>query len=120
MAKGKTTKLKWNSALPSTREWQERTRAKIKTGDILDRLGKCALGEIDMPAPAVQAAKTLLDRVLPSLTQADINSRPQEQADYGDLLSKLTDALGESAANALIASLSGKRPTEETPAPGLH
>ena len=67
--------IKWNNDLPSTREWQDRTRSKINAGMLIDRLGKCAAGEIELSTAAVSAAKTLLDRILPSLTSASSSSR---------------------------------------------
>src|SRR3990167_5787866 len=108
MATGKTTKAKWNNDLPSTREWQERTRAKINAGMLIDRLGKCAAGEVELSTAAVSAAKTLLDRVLPSLTSADINQTSSQSVDYESLVTQLSSLIGPEMANVLMAKLTVK------------
>lgn len=47
-------------------------RAKIQASQIVNRLTKCAMGEIDLTPSQVNAAKTLLDKVLPNLQAVDL------------------------------------------------
>jgi hypothetical protein len=49
-------------------------RDKIRAGVILDRLQKCALGEIELTASQIQSAKILLAKVMPDLRASDINA----------------------------------------------
>ena len=52
----------------------EEHRLKIKTGNILSYLQRCALGETDMSATQVRAAEILLRKVLPDLSAADVTA----------------------------------------------
>ena len=52
----------------------EEHRLKIKTGNILGYLQRCALGETDMSATQVKAAEILLRKVLPDLSAADVEA----------------------------------------------
>jgi hypothetical protein len=47
------------------------TRAKIKAGNIINRLTKLIEGEIEMPPHAVTAALGLLHKALPNLTSVE-------------------------------------------------
>ena len=47
------------------------TRAKIKAGNIINRLTKLIEGEIEMPPHAVTAALGLLRKALPDLTSVE-------------------------------------------------
>lgn len=51
----------------------EKTREKIKTTQIINRLNKQALGELDneMTATQLKAAEILLNKTLPNLKQVD-------------------------------------------------
>ena len=49
----------------------DNTRAKIKAGNIINRLNKLIAGEIEMPPHAVTAALSLLRKSLPDLTSVD-------------------------------------------------
>ena len=101
--------IKWKGDLPSSREWQDRTRAKINAGMLIDRLTKCAAGNVELSTAAVSAAKTLLDRVLPSLTSADISQTPSAPLDYAGLVSQLSVTLGPEMVADLLARLAGKQ-----------
>ena len=46
----------------------ERTRLKIKTTQLVNRLQGCALGEVEMSTVQLRAAEILLKRTLPELT----------------------------------------------------
>jgi hypothetical protein len=47
----------------------DQVRAKIKTGVLMDRLQKNAMGEIEMTRDQIKSAEILLDRSLPKLQQ---------------------------------------------------
>jgi len=49
----------------------EETRAKIKAGNLITRLYKIAMGEVEADATHINAAKTLLNKVLPDLKAVD-------------------------------------------------
>lgn len=51
---------------------QDLVREKIRAGQVIDRLEKCALGEIEMTPTQVQSAKILLDKSI-SNAQTDVN-----------------------------------------------
>jgi hypothetical protein len=51
----------------------ENTRAKIKAGNIIDRLEKLIAGQIEMPPHAVTAALGLLRKTLPDLTSVELS-----------------------------------------------
>ncbi len=55
-----------------TRRQAENVRAAIKVGNIVDRLEKCAAGDIQMTPTQVQAAKILVDKCIPSLQATDM------------------------------------------------
>ena len=101
-------KSRWNSNLTSTKEWQDKTRAKIQAGMLIDRLAGCASGEYEMSTAAVSAAKCLLDRVLPSLSSADINQNPQAPTDYNSLVEQLASLAGPELAHQVLERLAGK------------
>lgn len=50
------------------------TREKIQTSQIVNRLRGCALGEIEMDAVQVQAARILLDKTLPNLSSVEAHN----------------------------------------------
>ena len=106
--KAGSQKSRWNSNLTSTKEWQDKTRAKIQAGMLIDRLAGCASGEYEMSTAAVSAAKCLLDRVLPSLSSADINQNPQAPTDYNSLVEQLASLAGPELAHQVLERLAGK------------
>ena len=101
-------KSRWNSNLTSTKEWQDKTRAKIRAGMLIERLAGCAAGEFEMSTAAVSAAKCLLDRVLPSLSSSDITQIPQAPTDYNSLVEQLASLAGPELARQLLDRLAGK------------
>lgn len=50
------------------------TRAKIQAAQIINRLHKCIMGEIELDAQQVSAAKTLLSKTLPDLQSVSIDA----------------------------------------------
>lgn len=50
------------------------TRDKIQAGTLVHRLHKVAMGEIEATAQQVNAAKTLLNKVLPDLSAIEIDA----------------------------------------------
>jgi len=53
----------------------DRTRAKIKTSQIINRLEKLVNGEIEMTAQQVTAAGILLKKTLPDLSAVTMDGR---------------------------------------------
>ena len=47
--------------------YYERLRERIKTGQILGRVQRCAMGEIEMTSIQFQAAKLLIQKTIPDL-----------------------------------------------------
>lgn len=66
----------------------EQTRAKIQAAQIINRLQKHIMGEVDLDAAQVSSAKTLLNKVLPDLKAVELTGKdggPMEFADASDL-----------------------------------
>lgn len=62
------------------RSWQERAevwRERIKIGNILDRMQKCADGKIEMKPTQLKAAVVLLGKVMPDLNASEIVKRDE-------------------------------------------
>src|SRR3990167_3911411 len=95
-------KSRWNNNLTSSKEWQDKTRAKIKAGMLIERLAGCAAGEFELSTAAVSAAKCLLDRVLPSLSSSDITQMPQAPTDYNSLVEQLASLAGPDLARQVM------------------
>lgn len=53
----------------------EETRTKIQVAQIINRLQRCVMGEVELSPSQVSAAKTLLDKVLPNLQAMDLNAQ---------------------------------------------
>lgn len=61
----------------------DRTRAKIQTSQIINRLQSFINSEVEMTAPQVTAALGLLKKTLPDLSQSDVNHTVKREAsDY--------------------------------------
>lgn len=58
----------------------ERTRAKIQTSQIINRLEKLVNGEIEMSSQQVRAAEILLRKTLPDLQTIEYKP-PEEEGD---------------------------------------
>lgn len=56
----------------------ERTRAKIQTSQLINRLFSHANGEVEMSATQVRAAEVLLKKTLPDLQSVEIGSDPDK------------------------------------------
>lgn len=56
----------------------ERTRAKIQTSQLLNRLMSHANGEVEMTPTQVRAAEILLKKTLPDLSSVEIGSDPDK------------------------------------------
>ena len=52
----------------------DNTRAKIKTSQIMNRLTNHILGELELSSTQIAAAKILLSKTLPDLTNIDVNA----------------------------------------------
>jgi len=88
----------------------EKTREKIKTTQIANRLQAYVLGETDpqtgekveMKAAQVNAAKVLLDKTLPTLSMSDVlNSSAGEQSPE-EMIQKLSDLIGKDMVEKLF------------------
>jgi hypothetical protein len=51
---------------------QERTRAKIKTSEICQRLEQCFFGKVELTQGQLTSARLLLDKTLPNLTAQEL------------------------------------------------
>ena len=104
------------------RTWQtEKTREKIKTTMLVNRLQNHAEGKVDMSATQVKAAGLLLSKVMPDLSAADITHNAPEQTLQEKFLA-LVNQVGEKQARAIYPDLAdkylGKAITHEMPAIG--
>lgn len=63
-------------------EHDERTRAKIQTSQIINRLQSFIFGEVKMEPPQVTAALGLLKKTLPDMTESKITHIKQDAVDY--------------------------------------
>lgn len=69
----------------------DETRAKIQAAQIINRLYKCGMGEVELNAQQVSSLKTLLDKVLPDLRSIDQTT----EVEISDPLSKLLKSIAE-------------------------
>lgn len=66
-----------------TSPWGARTRERIQTSMLINRLESFVKGELELPAAAVTAALGLLKKTLPDLSQSDVNHTVKRDAtDY--------------------------------------
>jgi len=56
----------------------ERTRAKIQTSQLINRLLSHANGEVEMTSTQVRAAEILLKKTLPDLSSVEVGSDPEK------------------------------------------
>lgn len=56
----------------------ERTRAKIQTSQLINRLLSHANGDADMSATQIRAAEILLKKTLPDLQAVELSSDPDK------------------------------------------
>jgi hypothetical protein len=61
-------------------EHDERTRAKIQTSQIINRLQAHVSGEVDMTSTQVRAAEILLKKTLPDLAAIELTGNGPEGA----------------------------------------
>jgi len=91
----------------------EKTREKIKTSQLVNRLQAYIMGEpdpktgepVEMKPAQVNAAKVLLDKTLPSLSMADIQQTTTDQVDPVQRYIKLVEAIGEVDAARLFPDM---------------
>jgi len=58
-------------------EHDERTRAKIQTSQIINRLESFVSGDVEMSGPQVTAALGLLKKTLPDLSNVEVSGDPE-------------------------------------------
>ena len=68
--------------------YRNRVSERIKSSMIVDRLHKCLLGEIEMSSSQIQAARILLNKVLPDLKAVEVAS----EASYSGDLKSISNA----------------------------
>lgn len=85
----------------------ERTRAKIQTSQIINRLESLVMGKIEMSPPAVSAALGLLRKTLPDLNATEISGTVQ----FEDVTDNQLDTLisGLAAEIGISAGAAGKK-----------
>lgn len=63
--------------------WHQRTRDRIQTSMLINRLESFVKGEVELSPPQVTAALGLLKKTLPDLSQSDVNHTVKREAtDY--------------------------------------
>jgi len=95
----------------------EKTRDKIKTTQIINRLQKFALGEmepngskpIEMNANQVRAAVALVNKKLPDLTSADISMTQDIPESQQEIFDNLVDKVGIDIARQLAPGFEGNK-----------
>jgi len=88
----------------------EKTREKIKTTQLTNRLQAFVLGEIDpktgkpieMKPAQVKAAETLLNKTLPSLSMSDVLTTSGDDKTPEELFTQLSNLVGEEVARKLF------------------
>ena len=70
----------------------ERTLEKIKTGQLVTRLQKCALGKVDMTMVQLTAAKILIDKKIPTLKHTEVEVNVAENATRNQIDGLLLEA----------------------------
>lgn len=63
-----------NKGLPSQREWQERTRQRIRDSGIVDKSIKVLSGELKLDACQIQVLKMLLPTILPTQSESSVET----------------------------------------------
>jgi hypothetical protein len=82
------------------RTHQETVRAKIQTSQLINRLEKHALGELDLSASQIKAIEVLIRKTLPDLSAVTIESDDgKDIPDYD--MSRLDDAELDAVERAL-------------------
>lgn len=91
----------------------EKTREKIKTTQLINRLEAYANGSLDpqtkkpvyLEAGQVRAIEILLNKTLPNLTQADITHNEPEKRTYEEIRTELVREHGEPLALLLLKEI---------------
>jgi hypothetical protein len=87
-------------------EHDDRTRAKIQTSQIVNRLTKLVFGEVEMPPHAVSAALGLLRKTLPDLSQSDVtHTHKRDATEYSreDLAAILAESHARNGGEGIAA-----------------
>lgn len=56
-------------------EHDDKTKERIRASQLLNRLNKCAKGEIEMSRVQVQAAKIVIGKVIPDLKAIELSNK---------------------------------------------
>lgn len=80
----------------------EKTREKIRTTQIVNRLNKFVDGEVEMTPAQVTAAKILLDKTLPNLSQADVTTNIEDTRSYEEIREEMVRRYGEERTRMIL------------------
>ena len=92
----------------------ERTRQKIKTSQLANRLTDHVLGKVDMSPSQVSAALGLLRKTLPDLQQTDMNVKGELESGILALISGLDSRTIAEARQAVADRAEEAESTAET------
>ena len=67
------------------RQFAQKSRERIKAGMLIDKLQKCALGELELTTSQISASKLLLDKVLPNLKAVEFTETNLMKKDVREL-----------------------------------
>ena len=70
----------------------ENTRQRIKTTMIVERLAKHIVGELELSSTQIRAAEILLNKTLPNLSAAQVDSTVKLETSLAGLISGLHEA----------------------------
>lgn len=82
--------------------WDEASRLKIKSTEIVNRLRNCYLGKIELSSQQVRAAEILLKKVLPDLSAREITGTMHH-------IRRLAEMTDDELASIVAAERAGER-----------
>ena len=97
------------------RTFTEVARAKIKVREIINRLNKCALGEVSMKDSEIKAGLGLLRKVVPDLTMQDLYVHREPPLTVDELRPRLVAEVGEEGAALLLGRIIENEPDNVEP-----
>lgn len=97
------------------RQFTEVARAKIRVHEIVNRLNKCALGEVSMKDTEIKAGLGLLRKVVPDLTMQDLHIHKDPPLTVEELRPRLVAEVGEEGATLLLGRVIENEPDKVEP-----
>lgn len=104
-----------NKDLPSQREWQERTRQRIRAAGIVEKGLKVIAGELTMNSGQLAVLKMMLPTILPAQTESVVENVVSEKPDM-EGIRKLIE--GSHELQAMLASMLPKEKEKSIPIEG--